>query len=59
LPESYIGRMKKITFTAFESSIVKVFDTLMPDPDIKFNEKTGITTRIYRNTNGDIFEVNS
>jgi hypothetical protein len=47
--------MSKITFTAFDTSIIPIFDILMPNPTITVNEKTGLTIREYRNSIGDIF----
>jgi hypothetical protein len=47
--------MKRLTFTAFESSIIPILDILMPNPEINHNKNTGLTIREYRNSRGDIF----
>lgn len=51
--------MKKITFTAFDSSVLPIFEVLMPNPEVIENEKTGLVIRKYRNSRGDIFQINS
>jgi len=47
--------MKKITITAFERSLVPIFDVLMPNPKVTYNEKTGMTEREYVNSTGNVF----
>jgi len=46
---------KRINFTTYESSLVPIFDALMPNPNITFNPKTGIITRDYINSTGNVF----
>lgn len=54
-----MGASKRIVLTALEESVVPLFNEFMPDPEMKFNKKTGLTVREYFNTSGNIFEVRS
>lgn len=49
-PESYIGYNKRLVITAFENSIVPIFDAIMPDPQIEYNPRTGLIVRTYVNS---------
>lgn len=45
IPEADLGYVKKLTFTALQSSLTSLFDILMPNPNVIRHEKTGITIK--------------
>ena len=57
--EASVGKTRQLTFTAFERSLVPLFDVLMPNPTLSQDYQTGHTVRQYVNANGDVYLVNS